>query len=79
MINIEHPAITRIERTGYPPQHHKAIVCDMCGCQLEDYGAEFDGTAVCIDCLKEEFESLTTREKYEAMSAACGRTLNYYA
>lgn len=65
MINIEHPAITRIERTGYH-KRYKPIICDTCKDVIqpgETYG-ECDGRLICTDCIEDEWKELTASEKF---------------
>ncbi len=36
MLNIQHPDITAMERTGYPRRHRpeSIIECSVCGCEM---------------------------------------------
>ena len=55
MLQIEHPDITQIRRTGYPHGYDNdetADVCDVCGHEI-DYDDVYDdgGDILCRDCI----------------------------
>lgn len=70
--NLQHPDISRIERTGYGYSEDDApagLECSVCGqgiMSCEAYG-ECDGKVICSDCINEEWEELTDEEKFESM------------
>lgn len=69
---IEHPVITRTERTGYPSpiKEHKTI-CERCGTELRsrDLVFTFDGQEMCEDCVKQCVEdSYSLSEIAEALN-----------
>lgn len=48
---MEHPAITRTMRTGYPQDYPQEQYCEHCGYEVSE-GVEYDGEKFCgTDCL----------------------------
>lgn len=49
---LEHPAITRALKTGYPEEGKPRIVCDTCGEPIDyEYYTTDDGWNLCSECL----------------------------
>lgn len=50
--NLEHPAITRTLRTGYPREYSDPRLCECCGENPIDESCwEVDGLEVCTACM----------------------------
>lgn len=67
-MTLEHPAITRTLRTGYP-EPVEELVCSCCGDTIlpgEWYG-ENEDDVVCPDCMRTEWDSLTDEEQFDIM------------
>lgn len=68
---LQHPLITQLERTGYPtaPYADRPPLCARCGQTIAPFTlyGQYDGRAVCEDCIDDEWRALTAREKYEAL------------
>lgn len=65
---LEHPDITRIQRTGYPVPLCE-LLCTQCHQPIysgETYGV-CDHRVICADCLEEEWGELTVGEKFDIL------------
>lgn len=50
--NLEHPAITRALRTGYPENYHDPRLCECCGENpIDEVFWEIDGLELCENCM----------------------------
>ena len=66
---LQHPMITELERNGFSDPD-EIVQCGKCGGWIysgEWYGIDDSGTAVCADCLDEEWSNLSTIEKIECL------------
>jgi|GEM_PF-5662899 len=71
MEQLQHVLVTQIERTGYPAalRIDRAPLCARCGQAIAPFTAygQYDGRAVCPDCIDDEWRELTAREKFAAL------------
>lgn len=73
--HLQDSSITRIERDGIPDTNRH---CDVCGDALSECYAEYNGTEICTECLKDEWDELTEPEKLAFMATACGYELKKF-